>query len=149
VKSQCGSSRCARRNREQIAAGLFFLLGIVVANICPVQSAAQTSPKTLEIWYKPNVPLGIARGIYPGRVVWGHNPKLASWDGKTGFWWEDRFNDQAEADRLFSQTLFSLTNTKNENKLCMNNHTQRSSESNNARSRALPKREWLVSAWLG
>jgi hypothetical protein len=45
-----------------------------------VESDAQTSSKKLEIWYKPNAPLGIARGIHPGRVAWSHNIKIASWD---------------------------------------------------------------------
>lgn len=75
---------------------------------------AKANTNSLEIWYKPNIPLGIGRGIFPGRVAWGHNPEIASWDGKTGFWWEDQFNNQGETDKLLSQTLLSLTNIKNE-----------------------------------
>jgi Domain of unknown function (DUF362) len=101
---------------KYIAAALFVMLGIFALNLYTGESDATTSTNNLKIWYKPNVPLGIARGINPGRVAWGHNPKIASWDGKTGLWWEDRFNDQAETDRLLSQTLFSLTNMKNEKK---------------------------------
>jgi hypothetical protein len=101
---------------KYMVAALFVILGIAAANLYTIDSDAKTSASDLEIWYKPNMPVGIARGINPGRVVWGHNPKIASWDGKTGFWWEDRFNNQAETDRLLSQTLFSLTNKKNEKK---------------------------------
>ena len=101
---------------KYIAATLFLVLAIASASVYTIQSDAKTSAKNLEIWYKPNIPLGLAKGIYPGRVAWGHNPKIASWDGTTGFWWEDKFNNQAETDNLFSQTLFSLTNTKNEKK---------------------------------
>ncbi len=75
---------------------------------------AQAPGGTLKIWYKPNVPLGIAKGIFPGRVAWGHNPLIASWDGKSGFWWEDTHNNQSGTDKLLAQTLFSLTNTRNE-----------------------------------
>jgi hypothetical protein len=99
---------------KHIAAGLFATLGIIVASLHTVESDAKTSTKNLEIWYKPNEPLGVAKGIHPGRVAWGHNPKIASWDGKTGFWWEDRFNNQEETDKLLSQTLFSLTGTNKE-----------------------------------
>ena len=99
---------------KYIAAVLFVIIGIFVANLYIIKSDAQTSTRKLEIWYKPNIPLGVAKGIYPGRVAWGHNPKIASWDGKTGFWWEDRFNDQAETDKLFSQTLSSLTGIQKE-----------------------------------
>ena len=101
---------------KYLAVVLFVILGIAGANLFTVKSDANFSVNNLKIWYKPNVPLGVAKGINPGRVVWGHDPKIASWDGKTGFWWEDRFNNQTETDKLVSQTLFSLTNTQNEQK---------------------------------
>jgi hypothetical protein len=97
---------------KYIAACLFVMLGILVASLRTAESDAQTSTKSLEIWYKPNEPLGVAKGIHPGRVAWGHNPRTASWDGKTGFWWEDRFNSQEETNRLFTQTLVALTGIK-------------------------------------
>ena len=31
----------------------------------------------------PNRPIGEAKGIFPGRVVWTHNPDAAQWDGNT------------------------------------------------------------------
>jgi hypothetical protein len=99
---------------KYIAAGLLAILGIIVAILPTVESDAQQSRKHLDIWYKPNEPLGVAKGIHPGRVAWGHNPRIASWDGKTGFWWEDRFNNQEETDKLLSQTLISLTGAKKE-----------------------------------
>ncbi len=99
---------------KYIVATLLVILGIVAAGLQTVDSNAQTTAKKLEIWYKPNEPLGVARGIHPGRVAWGHNPNIAAWDGKTGFWWEDRFNNQAETDKLLTQTLLSLTGTQKE-----------------------------------
>lgn len=99
---------------QYIAAGLFFVLGIASTSVFMARSAQETKAANLETWYKPNIPLGIARGIFPGRVAWGHNPKIAGWDGKTGFWWEDRFNNQQETDKLLSQTLCSLTDAGNE-----------------------------------
>ena len=99
-----------------LAAGLFLIVGIVSTSVFMVRSAKETKAENLKIWYKPNFPLGEAKGMFPGRVSWGHNPKIASWDEKTGMWWEDRFNNQAETDQLFSQTLFSLTETKSEKK---------------------------------
>jgi hypothetical protein len=97
-----------------LAAALFVVLGIFVANLYTIESDARQSTNSLKIWYASNVPLGIARGINPGRVAWGHNTKIARWDGKTGFWWEDRFNNQVETDKLLKQTLLSLTGTQKE-----------------------------------
>jgi hypothetical protein len=64
----------------------------------------------------PNSPIGISQGIHPGRVVWAHDPKVASWDGSTGFWWDDSFTSQTESDKMMNQTLLSLTGEKNLNK---------------------------------
>jgi hypothetical protein len=101
---------------KYIAAGIFLIIGIASTSVFMARSAKETQAENLKIWYKPNIPLGEAKGMFPGRVSWGHNPKIASWDEKTGMWWEDRFNNQAETDKLFSQTLFSLTETKSEKK---------------------------------
>jgi len=99
---------------KYIAAAVFVMFGIVAAAFHTIESDGQTNIKNLHIWYKPNEPLGVAKGIYPGRVAWGHNPRIAAWDGKAGFWWEDRFNNQAETGKLFTQTLCGLTGSQNE-----------------------------------
>ncbi len=97
-----------------MAAVLFLAVGIGGAMIFTAQSSIETKADNLAIWYKPNIPLGEARGNFPGRVAWGHNPKIASWDGKTGFWWDDKYNNQEETNKLFTQTLCTLTKKKNE-----------------------------------
>jgi len=60
-----------------------------------------------------NVPLGVARGVFPGRVVWARDPKAAHWSGdiasKTDQWWMDSNNDQARVDAMLSATLRKLT----------------------------------------
>jgi len=101
---------------KYVVAGLFLIIGIGATSVFMTNSAHESKAGNLEIWYKPNIPLGEGKGIFPGRVAWGRNPKIASWDGKTGLWWEDRFNNQNETDKLLSQTLYSLTNNKNEKK---------------------------------
>jgi hypothetical protein len=104
---------------KYLAAVLFLVLGVAATSVFIAKSSDDSKAiqsGKLEIWYKANVPLGEARGIFPGRVAWGHNTRIASWDGKTGFWWEDHFNNQIETDKLLAQTLASLTNTKNEKK---------------------------------
>jgi hypothetical protein len=60
-----------------------------------------------------NVPLGTARGIYPGRVVWVRDPMAARWSGQiastTDQWWMDANTDQQRVDAMLSQTLRQLT----------------------------------------
>ncbi|HLP72971.1 MAG TPA: DUF362 domain-containing protein [Bacteroidales bacterium] len=118
--SLSGSVLAFRKARNRFIRGrylsalLFLLVSAVAVVIYSSHSSVPASASSLDTWYKPNIPLGTARGIFPGRVAWGHNPKVASWDGTTGSWWDDKFNNQQENDRLFSQTIIALTGKKNE-----------------------------------
>jgi uncharacterized protein (DUF362 family) len=56
-----------------------------------------------------NKPLGVGRGIYPGRVSWVHNPEVATWDGKTGEWWDDANTNGPLVERMVSKTLQNLS----------------------------------------
>ena len=67
---------------------------------------AQPKPK---LFVKPNEPIGQGRGIHPGRVAWVHAPGVAKWDGHTGLWVEDRWNDQAKACQMVAEALMQLT----------------------------------------
>ncbi len=94
-----GSALAFRKAKHRLSearyasAFVFMILGIGAASIFIASNPDQASATAknnvgeLEIWYKPNLPKGVARGEFPGRVAWGHNPHVASWDGKTGFWW--------------------------------------------------------------
>jgi len=63
---------------------------------------------------RANHPFGTARGVRPGRVVWTHDPKAVSWDGRSGDWWEDRWNDQAAIDGLVANGIRRLADTPDE-----------------------------------
>lgn len=63
-------------------------------------------------------PLGIARGIYPGRVVWVRDPRAAHWNGnrdsQTDQWWMDASTDQARVDAMISLLLRNVTGAAND-----------------------------------
>ena len=67
------------------------------------------NPQHPKLFVKPNEPIGQGRGIHPGRVAWVHSPGVAKWDGKTGMWVEDRWNNQAKADAMIPEAIKSLT----------------------------------------
>jgi hypothetical protein len=56
-----------------------------------------------------NSPMGVGKGIHPGRVVWVRDPDATGWDGSTGRWWDDDNTDQAAVDSMVSKTLQTLT----------------------------------------
>ena len=61
-----------------------------------------------------NTPMGMAKGIHPGRVVWVRDAKATSWDGATGHWWDDAFNDQKVIHGMTSRLVQDLTGRKND-----------------------------------
>lgn len=63
-----------------------------------------------------NEPLGVGKGINPGRVAWVHNPGVAKWDGSTGLWMEDRWNDQAKADAMVAKAVCTVAGEATEGK---------------------------------
>ena len=61
-----------------------------------------------------NSPMGVAKGIHPGRVVWVQDAKATSWDGTTGHWWDDANTDQKVVHGMTSKMLQDLTGRKND-----------------------------------
>ena len=56
----------------------------------------------------PNQPIGVAGGIFPGRVVWYYDMASTNWDGSTGFWWEDTNTDQKIVNEMLAGAVRSV-----------------------------------------
>jgi uncharacterized protein (DUF362 family) len=55
-------------------------------------------------------PLGQAKGIHPGRVVWAHDPELTDWKGPgDGHWWEGGRVRQDRVDAMLARAVCGLT----------------------------------------
>ncbi|MFC1634231.1 DUF362 domain-containing protein [Planctomycetota bacterium] len=85
-------------------------VSISVTNSNP-SSAALFSPTE-----PANSPMGITKGIHPGRVVWIRDSDATSWDGSTGSWWDDNNTDQKIVDSMVSEALQQLTGESNDAK---------------------------------
>jgi hypothetical protein len=61
----------------------------------------------------PNQPIGVARGINPGRVVWTRDPAATLWSGANDgtHWWDPTKTDQARVNTMLSTNLQNLTST--------------------------------------
>ena len=54
-------------------------------------------------------PLGRAKGICPGRVVWVHDPEVTTWRGSDdGYWWEGERVKQRRVDEMLARTVCEL-----------------------------------------
>jgi len=56
-----------------------------------------------------NSPIGVERGIFPGRVVWVFDPEVAKWDGSNKYWWDEKSTSQVEADKMIISVITTLT----------------------------------------
>jgi len=77
-----------------------------------------TSLPTLRTWAgnPPHGPLGVAKGIFPGRVAWVHAPGAVSWDGYTSpeHWYDSNHCDQATVALMLSEALQSVGGTNSD-----------------------------------
>ena len=60
----------------------------------------------------PNTPMGVAKGIHPGRVAWAYDPKAAAWDGKHGLYSDADNNSQTRVNGMLEGVIIALTNQK-------------------------------------
>ncbi len=56
-----------------------------------------------------NQPVGVAKGLHPGRVVWARDPLATSWAGPgQGHWWESDHTNQTIVDSMMSGAIQAL-----------------------------------------
>lgn len=103
----------AHRSRYVLAAACTAAAVVIIwGSVCATQNnpaAAAFSPSE-----PANSPIGTAKGIYPGRVVWVRDANAANWDGSTGNWWDDNNTDQKTVDAMVSSAIRALTGTSSD-----------------------------------
>lgn len=84
-------------------------LSIAVLNKRETASANITTANKFEDPLGPNVPIGEAKGIIPGRVVWVHNPDATNENctnsNLTDAYWLAKNCEQQVVDKMFSEAI--------------------------------------------
>ena len=110
------------KNKKYGFATLFILVALIGSLIFATQNSdslyaeIKSVVNPVKMMLGANDPIGTPNGIYPGRVVWVHNPGVSNWDEQTGFWFEDRWNSQEKANEMVSSSLTNLTGQRIEKK---------------------------------
>jgi hypothetical protein len=100
---------------------LTFWITIIPSGIYTSLAARQdtTYIKAVGFDWKPgpsNMPIGEAKGIYPGRVIMTRNPEATKWAGNWKLnqdqWWLDKNTDITKVSEMLSVTLRNLTGMK-------------------------------------
>ncbi len=119
-----GLSRRLQQYRWVVAGlGAATLLGLAGWTISFMKEEAEASPAQIATDFnfipaKSNDPKGIAKGVYPGRVVWVRDPLATKWGGQwkssVDQWWLDANTDQQRVDAMLAASLVKLTGTTND-----------------------------------
>jgi len=92
------------RRSRYVAAGLC----LAAAVLAVWWSMAATGRRVSAAFYPldpPNSPMGIARGVNPGRVVWVRDANAVTWDGYSGNWWDEGSVSQEAVDKMVSDSI--------------------------------------------
>ncbi|MFZ2146498.1 MAG: DUF362 domain-containing protein [Sedimentisphaerales bacterium] len=100
------AKRCFAQSRYVLCV---MLIAVSVGSVWLAQSIT-TEKVVLADEPTSNAPIGIAKGIYPGRVVWVHDPDATDWEGPgNGYWWESSHTNQAVVDQMMSRAIIELS----------------------------------------
>lgn len=113
-----------RKNRRLYAGLTVLLVGFCVSFVLYVMSVDNslmgqviqkqidngTDMGQFEPIDSPNSPMGVAKGIHPGRVAWAFDSLAAVWDGKTGLYSDASCNSQTRICDMMKESVISLTN---------------------------------------
>jgi hypothetical protein len=103
------------REKRSIVAATLVLCGVAVGMFTVLKTDSQSHAATLAADSlfvpsdSPNTPVGVARGIFPGRVVWMWDSTAARWNGTSGYWATDANTNQTVVDSMLSRSLRTLT----------------------------------------
>ncbi|MHC4487951.1 MAG: DUF362 domain-containing protein [Planctomycetota bacterium] len=110
-----GSTLAYRKARRYLRQSRYVVAGMCLfAAVATVWLAASvTGENTTEAAdpHPANNPIGIARGLYPGRVVWVHDPEATDWNGPNmgdGHWWQSNHTNQQVLDSMMLQAICGL-----------------------------------------
>ena len=100
-----------------IYASSFFIIATFCAFIFLTNNTKDVYASTIDTnSVMSNSPVGVGHGIFPGRVVWVFDPRVATWDGTNKYWWDEKSTSQTETDKMLGSVLASLTGNKTEAK---------------------------------
>jgi hypothetical protein len=101
-----------RQHRYAVAAaclGIALACGLTVLRQNENSALAEdTGIFTLGPGDGPNQPIGVARGLFPGRVAWSYDLGACNWDGTSKYWFSTNFNDQTKITKILNNVICSV-----------------------------------------
>ena len=105
-------------NKKCYAVAILCLAMGVLAVYVPMGVFSKLTKAATGTWYFPrdingdlqavNDPIGVGRGVYPGRVAWAYDPNATDWDGVELNWWDDIHTDPVVIEQMLSDAVCDL-----------------------------------------
>jgi hypothetical protein len=112
-----GSAITYRKAKNAASRAHYVLAAIcITASIGFIWTALSSTDEEIVYANEPivaNHPLGVGKGVHPGRVAWIHDPNATSWPGSYGYtdppyWHSDTCTDQSVVNEMLSKALQAL-----------------------------------------
>ena len=100
---------------KHAVAGVCLAVAVVTAfavNFIDIKPSQAGQPSADESEFPANEPMGIGRGIHPGRVVWAHDLDATDQSftaSETNFFWKKGVIDQSVVSQMLQNTITQLT----------------------------------------
>ena len=105
-----------RRSRRVLGTAMILLALVAAALsfVLPSYRSIKAGILKADIPFDPtdlNQPIGTARGIFPGRVAWAHNPDAVQYNpaASSGYWWDDNNTIPEKVEEMFSNSIDAVT----------------------------------------
>ncbi len=93
-----------RRYIVGVACAVLSITAVWIAMTVTAEKSVLAEPQPV------NEPMGVAKGINPGRVVWVHDPDATDWKGPgDGHPWQAEHTDPQHVQKMMSQSVRALT----------------------------------------
>lgn len=95
----------SRLGRATVYFSIAIVVGIIaIANMPEKIAKAEIDPPLA------NVPIGVPRGIFPGRVAWVHDSSATDWDGYASaeHWYQPQCTDQVVVEQMLADVILAV-----------------------------------------
>jgi sugar lactone lactonase YvrE len=113
-----GSAAAYHKAKRAIAKARYITAAIcIIASVAFIWMAMSSTKQEPVYAHEPivhNAPMGVGKGVNPGRVAWIYDPNSANWTGSDGsttppFWYDNACTDQQVVNSMMSKSLRALT----------------------------------------
>ncbi len=119
IAGLAASTVAFRKAKRHLVQARYVLAAIcIVASVGFIWAAMSSTDQKISYGaddpHPANAPIGVGKGVHPGRVAWIYDPNAAIWPGSDGnnyspYWYSNTCTNQQVVNDMFSKALRSLT----------------------------------------